>query len=215
MAENETEQLSSKFFNILKDTDLTKNANIQTSSDNLANSIININKELNSETATAYLNEIEKINKEIPDFKEKKLAQMLTVIKDTLPSIQNPDVKEILDIPLIEYLAEKQSKEYNQEKENFEKRGKVVPKAVSDLIRDRRVTNVQEFKKEADKSEGVSGGYIADEKATGKTFMLKQFYKKGADVETTQQWMDRNDAVRELIGGNMYEQLLYNRAPKE
>ncbi|WP_341794991.1 hypothetical protein [Rickettsia endosymbiont of Rhinocyllus conicus] len=27
--------------------------------------------------------------------------------------------------------------------------------------------------------------------------------------------MDRNDAVRELIGGNMYEQLLYNRAPKE
>lgn len=215
MAENETEQLSSKFFNILKDTDLTKNANIQTSSDNLANSIININKELNSETATAYLNEIEKINKEIPDFKEKKLAQMLTVIKDTLPSIQNPDVKEILDIPLIEYLAEKQSKEYNQEKENFEKRGKVVPKAVSDLIRDRRVANVQEFKKEADKSEGVSGGYIADEKATGKTFMLKQFYKKGADVETTQQWMDRNDAVRELIGGNMYEQLLYNRAPKE
>lgn len=36
MAENETEQLSSKFFNILKDTD-TKNANIQASSDNLAN----------------------------------------------------------------------------------------------------------------------------------------------------------------------------------
>ncbi|HJD66873.1 MAG TPA: phosphatidylinositol 4-kinase [Rickettsia endosymbiont of Bembidion lapponicum] len=215
MAENETEQLSSKFFDILKDTDQTKNANIQASCDNLANSIININKELNSETATAYLNEIEKINKEIPDFKEKKLAQMLTVIKDTLPSIQNPDVKEILDIPLIEYLAEKQSKEYNQEKENFEKREKVVPKAVSDLIRDRRVANVQEFKKEADKSEGVSGGYIAYEQATHNTFMLKRFYKKGADVETTQQWMDRNDAVRELIGGNMYEQLLYNRAPKE
>ncbi|HJD62137.1 MAG TPA: hypothetical protein LFW14_00820 [Rickettsia endosymbiont of Degeeriella rufa] len=163
MVENETEQLSSKFFDILKDTDQTKNANIQASCDNLANSIININKELNSEIATAYLNEIEKINKEIPDFKEKKLAQMLTVIKDTLPSIQNPDVKEILDIPLIEYLAEKQSKEYNQEKENFEKREKVVPKAVSDLIRDRRVANVQEFKKEADKSEGVSGGYIAYE----------------------------------------------------
>ncbi|MCC8378038.1 MAG: hypothetical protein LN567_06675 [Rickettsia endosymbiont of Graphium doson] len=72
MAENETEQLSSKFFDILKDTDQTKNANIQASCDNLANSIININKELNSETATAYLNEIEKINKEIPDFKEKK-----------------------------------------------------------------------------------------------------------------------------------------------
>ncbi|HJD61689.1 MAG TPA: hypothetical protein LFV90_06110 [Rickettsia endosymbiont of Columbicola hoogstraali] len=60
-------------------------------------------------------------------------------------------------------MAEKQSKEYNQEKENFEKREKVVPKAVSDLIRDRRVANVQEFKKEADKSEGVSGGYIAYE----------------------------------------------------
>lgn len=43
----------------------------------------------------------------MPDFKEKKLAQMLTVIKDTLPSIQNPDVKEILDIPLIEYLIKK------------------------------------------------------------------------------------------------------------
>ncbi|MCC8378037.1 MAG: hypothetical protein LN567_06670 [Rickettsia endosymbiont of Graphium doson] len=72
---------------------------------------------------------------------------MLTVIKDTLPSIQNPDVKEILDIPLIEYLAEKQSKEYNHEKENFEKRGKVVPKAVSDLIRDRRLQMFKNLKK--------------------------------------------------------------------
>ena len=85
MAGNETEQLSSKLFNILKDIDQTKNANIQASCDNLANSIISINKELNSETAIAYLNEIEKINKEIPDFKEKKLAQMLTVKKILYP----------------------------------------------------------------------------------------------------------------------------------
>lgn len=107
MAENEIEQLSSKLFNILNDTNQIKNANIQASCDNLANSIININKELNSETAITYLAEIEKINKQIPNFKEKKLAQMLTAIKDTLPSIQNPEIKEILEMPLVRIFVRK------------------------------------------------------------------------------------------------------------
>ena len=84
------------------------------------------------------------------------------------------------------------------------------------MLRDKNVAPQSAFEKkkgkEGEKEYGVSAGYIAGEKETGNTFILKKFHKS---PRKGQQETDRRDAVHELFGSSMYGLLLYDRAPKE
>ncbi|MBN8512217.1 MAG: hypothetical protein J0L79_04220 [Rickettsiales bacterium] len=65
------------------------------------------------------------------------------------------------------------------------------------------------------KTAGITAGYIATEKTTGETFILKQFFKDKSDCQTAQDLQNRNDGVQEFLGATIYQFLLYDRAPKE
>ena len=96
-------------------------------------------------------------------------------------------------------------------------------KTVFGMARDKLSAQEGNFRrkedKEGEKPGGLSQGYIATEKETGKTFILKHVYKSSKDVPAgdrqDQDNLDRQDGVRELLGSTMYQLLLYDRAPKE
>lgn len=91
-------------------------------------------------------------------------------------------------------------------------------RAVSASLRDKAVAKQDDFqqknKSAGEKKSGLVEGYIATESATGETFILKQFFKKSANLNT-KQLEQRGDGVREVIAASMYQFLLYDRAPKE
>lgn len=87
--------------------------------------------------------------------------------------------------------------------------------AVEASLRDKAVANQESFQEKGKKAAGVSAGYVAQETATGETFILKQFFKKHSDCKNNQDLQNRNDGVQEFIGATMYQLLLYDRAPKE
>ncbi len=87
--------------------------------------------------------------------------------------------------------------------------------AVELSLRDKIVSNQESFQTKGSKGAGFSAGYVATEKATGETFILKQFYKNESDCVTEQDKTNRMDGVQEFIGSTMYQFLLYDRAPKE
>ncbi len=82
-------------------------------------------------------------------------------------------------------------------------------------LRDRAVAEQESFQAKGAKTAGITAGYIATEKTTGETFILKQFFKDKSDCQTAQDLQNRNDGVQEFIGATIYQFLLYDRAPKE
>lgn len=82
-------------------------------------------------------------------------------------------------------------------------------------LRDRAVAEQESFQAKGAKTAGITAGYIATEKTTGETFILKQFFKDKNDCQTAQDVQNRNDGVQEFIGATIYQFLLYDRAPKE
>ena len=90
---------------------------------------------------------------------------------------------------------------------------KEAAKIVEKTLKDRLPAQQDDFRKTEEKLEGLTAGYIAKDKETGETFILKHFYKE--PQSENQKVKDRKEGVRELIGSTMYQLLLYNRAPKE
>ena len=86
---------------------------------------------------------------------------------------------------------------------------------VEDSLRDKVVATEDQYQRKGKKAAGMSAGYVATEKATGETFILKQFFIKDSDCRTEQDVLNREDGVRELVGSTMYQFLLYDNAPKE
>ena len=114
---------------------------------------------------------------------------------------------------------EQRIQELKDIRQKLQKEDKWEEKAgpVKDMLRDKNVAKKSDFTKkkgeEGEKKTGVSAGYIADEKESGNTFILKKFYKS---PRKGQQEVDRRDAVQELFGSDLYRLLLlYDRAPKE
>ena len=92
---------------------------------------------------------------------------------------------------------------------------KTTKSLVEDSLRDKVVATQDQYEQKGQKTAGVSAGYVATEKATGETFILKQFFLKNSDCKSAQDRNNREDGVRELVGSTMYQFLLYDRAPKE
>ena len=92
------------------------------------------------------------------------------------------------------------------------------------MLRDRLPAMQDSFIPKTAKAQGITNGYIATEKETGDTFILKQFYKSIAKLPKEIAYdpdafgrvlNDRDDGMTELLGSTLYQLLLYNRAPKE
>lgn len=116
---------------------------------------------------------------------------------------------------------EKQKAEREAELKNLGKVSPETKEVVNNSLRDKAVSTEQSFTKKGEKEAGVSGGYIATETETGKTFILKQFNKSKEDSNKIegesaryQSLSDREDGARELVGASMYQFLLHDRAPK-
>jgi hypothetical protein len=85
---------------------------------------------------------------------------------------------------------------------------------LSASLRDKAVAEEREFQHRGEKSSGMSSGYVATETETGETFILKTLHKSQRTKHTEQDAFDRRDNVQELMAANMYQLLLYDRAPK-
>lgn len=97
------------------------------------------------------------------------------------------------------------------------KESKKIP--LEAMLRDRVTANKTEFIQKDKKKAGVSAGYVAEEKGTHNTCMLKRFYKQHVhclalhgEKQREKALADRDDGVRELIDSSMY-QFYYMIAP--
>ncbi|RJS95538.1 hypothetical protein D3261_19470, partial [Halococcus sp. IIIV-5B] len=114
----------------------------------------------------------------------------------------------------------------NQQARNFNKN--LSNNNIEELLRDKNIAKQGEFSPKGPKRAGISAGYIATEKSSGNTFLLKQFYKSNTSAkksstsilcciksQTSDQYQsDMIDAMQELLASHMYQLLLYDRAPK-
>ena len=82
--------------------------------------------------------------------------------------------KETLDEKLI-----RERKEELGQLSNIEKPSSTP---IEDMLRDKSVAKETDFTTKEKKDQGVSAGYIAKENETGKTFILKKFYKTMEDL---------------------------------
>lgn len=119
----------------------------------------------------------------------------------------------------LQKILKQQQKERNRELYELEQ-SKLVQKqetreAVERTIRDRGTLQQEDFTAKGKKEAGVSAGYVATENVSGKTFILKQMYKRASDAPTPQDDLNRRDGVNELVGSTLYQLLLYDSAPKE
>ena len=143
-------------------------------------------------------------------------ANAAKLVKASLVKEQTPPLTpEELQLAKIDLLRkEALAKELAKIKTDFpiQKKTKNI---VEDSLRDKVVATEDQYQRKGKKAAGMSAGYVATEKATGETFILKQFYIKDSDCRTEQDVLNREDGVRELVGSIMYQFLLYDNAPKE
>jgi|GEM_PF-3321166 len=203
-------------------------AEVESATKNIFEAAIKLITDPSEATASIYKSQLDLASLKIPGLNDSKnLAKVTKIFREILPEPQNQELREYLEIPLLERLNQKQQKEIVNEIKNTSdsidknnKKSKV--KAVEDTLRDRKVAKQTEFVGNDKKPTGVSAGYITKETETGKTFILKQFYKTYDDClklrlqsEKEQALNDRRDGVQELIASTMYQFLLYDQAPKE
>ena len=143
-------------------------------------------------------------------------ANAAKLVKASLVKEQTPPLTpEELQLAKIDLLRkEALAKELAKIKTDFpiQKKTKNI---VEDSLRDKVVATEDQYQRKGKKAAGMSAGYVATEKATGETFILKQFYIKDSECRTEQDVLNREDGVRELVGSIMYQFLLYDNAPKE
>ncbi|BFD45731.1 MAG: hypothetical protein DMENIID0002_03770 [Rickettsia endosymbiont of Sergentomyia squamirostris] len=192
--------------------DQVVNDRISKKCEKLASSVIALAQEPSDSNIDLYKKKMQKLT-----HSKYIVSEALKVIKEAFPGDQNQVLRELIDIPLMDALA----------KENKPARPKKLveseaKKRVEAMLRDKTIAQQENFQAKGYKQVGGSAGYIAEETATGNTFILKRFYKRHADCLTlsdstrrTQAIQDRNDGVNELIASSMYQFLLYDRAPKE
>ncbi|MBN9543417.1 MAG: hypothetical protein J0G32_06480 [Alphaproteobacteria bacterium] len=147
--------------------------------------------------------------------------KIVEIIGSNLVSV--PEIKDALDLfqkecKLLEHLAQQQQQQIKAELEELKKSGNVTKASQSDirdLYRDKGMAVQTGFAAKDKKSAGVSAGYIASEKDSGNTFILKQFYKSTSKKYTRQDILNRRDGVNEFIFGGLYNLAIPSRSPKE
>ncbi|KJV56022.1 hypothetical protein OCHUTO_0643 [Orientia chuto str. Dubai] len=100
---------------------------------------------------------------------------------------------------------------------------------IETLLRDKSASQQSNFVPKGVKQGGVSKGYLAIEKSSNDTFLLKEFFRSEASAikhstnmlccvnskKLQQAQIDMRDAIQQFIVSDMYQLLLYDRAPKE
>ncbi|WP_341754414.1 hypothetical protein [Candidatus Tisiphia endosymbiont of Dioctria rufipes] len=188
------------------------NDRISRKCEELASSVIALAQESSESNIDLYRKKMRKLT-----HSKYIVGEASKVIKKAFPGEQNKELRELIDIPLMDALVKKTKPARPKKLEEFE-----AKKRVEAMLRDKTIAHQENFPAKGSKQAGVSAGYIAKETATGNTFILKRFYKRHADCLTLpnlkqqdQAIKDRNDGVNELIASSMYQFLLYDRAPKE
>lgn len=175
---------------------------------------------------------IEEYQKCLSDLDDRDLGKVLKVLQDIFAGDEHKEFREIIELPLLDRLTTKfkieRVKELNnQQARNFNKN--LSNNNIEELLRDKNIAKQGEFSSKGPKQAGVSAGYIATEKSSSDTFLLKQFYKSNTSAKKNstnilccinsqklnQAQRDMIDAVQELLASHMYQLLLYDRAPKE
>ncbi len=217
------ELLENQLFEVLKTNDIDKDRKILEVCENIATATINLPQDpppakLDS-YKTIYKYQLNKLDLDIKDLKK-----LSAVINDSFPGNEYQGLRNVIDTHLAEELAKEEHRMRQAELASSRKalNEKAELKVVKDMLRDKGMAEQKAFVAKGDKQAGLSAGYIAQEEATGNTFILKQFYKNHNDClaikdqdKRTQALNDRRDGVQELIGSSLYQLLLYDRAPKE
>nr|WP_245406717.1 hypothetical protein [Orientia tsutsugamushi] len=156
----------------------------------------------------------------------------MKVLQDIFAGEEHKEFREIIELPLLDRLTtqfkiERIQELNNQQARNFNKN--LSNNNIEELLRDKNIAKQGEFSPKGPKRAGISAGYIATEKSSGNTFLIKQFYKSNTSAkksstsilcciksQTSDQYQsDMIDAMQELLASHMYQLLLYDRAPKE
>ncbi|WP_371219872.1 hypothetical protein ACA348_09890 [Orientia tsutsugamushi] len=178
-------------------------------------------KTLNSISKSFSTSSLEEYQKCFSNLNDHDLHKVLKVLKDTFAEDEYKELRNIIELPLLDRLTTKfkieREKELSiQQAPNFNN------SSIEELLRDKNVSKQSEFFQTGDKQDGVSAGYVANEKLSNNTFLLKKFYKNNDSVlaimdpaERQKAQNDVRDAVQELLTSSMYKLLLYGRAPKE
>ncbi|KJV56697.1 hypothetical protein [Orientia tsutsugamushi] len=166
------------------------------------------------------------------DLDDRDLSKVLKVLQDIFAGEEHKEFRKIIELPLLDRLTtqfkiERIQELNNQQAGNFNKN--LSNNNIEELLRDKNIAKQEEFSPKGPKQAGISAGYIATEKSSGNTFLLKQFYKSNTSAkksstsilcciksQTSDQYQsDMIDAIQELLASQMYQLLLYDRAPKE
>ncbi|KJV56661.1 hypothetical protein OCHUTO_0399 [Orientia chuto str. Dubai] len=189
----------------------------------------NLERILNIISKNPSIPHIEEYHKCLSDLNNQDLCKVLKILQDVFVGDENKELREVINLPLLDRLTKKYKAEQAEELKNQKSSDKDFPNSnIETLLRDRNVTKQNEFPKKEAKKIGISDGYVATEELSGHTFLLKKFYKKDISIgknlaqmpekeidKLQLAWSDRRDAVQELIASSLYELLLYGRAPKE
>ncbi len=182
--------------------------NSQTLPEEVLEAAIKLSKDISIENFKLYEEKIASIRKS----GKESIAEAVKKISGHFKNEKDSNLLELIQAPLmVEFLASK--KEEKLEPKPLDEK---EFSAIKDLIRDRGVALESGFKRKGHKASGMSSGYIAEEKDTSDTFILKGFKKNTPLGNTSEQDIkDRADVLREHVFSPFYEFLLYNRAPKE
>ncbi|WP_375318904.1 hypothetical protein [Candidatus Tisiphia endosymbiont of Oplodontha viridula] len=221
------DSLEKRLFEVLQTNDQDKNNKILDVCGIIAIFTVNLPQNPPLDKLNSY-NAIYKYQLKQLDLDIKDLQKLSVVINDSFPSDEYQGLRNVIDTHLAEELAKEENRMRQAElKAELAGKRKVFndnPKfqLVKDLLRDKGMAEQKDFLQKGAKQAGVSAGYIAQEEVTGKSFILKQFYKSHTDClaiddkkKRMQALNDRRDGVQELIVSSLYQLLLYNRAPKE
>ncbi|KJV57490.1 hypothetical protein OCHUTO_0067 [Orientia chuto str. Dubai] len=181
----------------------------------------NLAKTLNSISENPSTLSLEEYQKCFSDLNDQDLKKVLKVLKDIFAEDEHEELREIIELPLLDRITAKSKIERTKELSNQQAR-KFNSSIIEELLRDKNVSKQSEFSQIGAKQLGVSAGYVANEKLSSNTFLLKKFYKSEDSIsaitdlaERKKAQNDRRDAIQELLASSIYQLLLYNRAPKE
>jgi hypothetical protein len=216
------EMLKQRLFDALKTNDASNTTEINDVCGKIASAVIALSTEISVQHLDSYTKSIELLHAHVKEF-DQNLGKAVKIIKDSFPGDDYEVLRDCIDTPIIQKLTEQGILKRDKEEDktiDFDHNAKL--QNIKNMLRNKQVAQQGQFVEKGVKQAGVSAGYIAKEKDTDNTFILKQFYKKHdycleePDEEKRRQRIDdRRDGVREWLGSAMYQFLLYDRAPKE
>ncbi|SPR10804.1 T4SS effector phosphatidylinositol 3-Kinase RisK1 [Orientia tsutsugamushi] len=192
----------------------------------------NLIKNLSSISEKNSVASIEEYQKCLSDLDDRDLCKVLKVLQDIFAGDEHKEFRKIIELPLVDRLTTQfkieRVKELNNQQTRFLNKN-LSNNNIEELLRDKHIAKQSDFFSKRAKQAGVSAGYIATEKFSGNTFLLKQFYKSNTSAKKSstsilccinsqklnQAQSDMIDAMQELLASQMYQLLLYNQAPKE